>query len=238
MTAARAGAEALAAKGWWLTHRFLLLRRATQLAELALCYLLVGGRADCSWVCPINPVTDLAVWLRQRLGLRGGMRLSRNARFAALATTAIAAVATGTIAWDLVNPVSMLQRGLIFGLGAGRAVVLAVLPFDRFVAQRGWCGHLCPVGASDSLLGRFSPLRVSATQCAACNDCADRYAVRPAPTIIEPTLEGSGSPVIGSSQCTDCGRCIDLCSKDVFPFGLHRPRRVIPISSSERMEAT
>lgn len=294
MTAARVGAEALAAKGWWLTQRFLLLRRATQLTVLALFlvgpwfgwwivkgnlasslsfgvlpltdpyvflqsllaghaplrtavigavivalfYLLVGGRAYCSWVCPINPVTDLAAWLRQRLGLRGGMRPSRQARFAALATTAIAAVATGSIAWELVNPVSMLQRGLIFGLGAGWAVVLAVFCFDLFVAQRGWCGHLCPVGAFYSLLGRFSPLRVSATRRAACNDCADCYAVCPEPTVIKPALKGSGSPVIASSQCTNCGRCIDLCSKDVFTFGLQRPRRVIPISSSERKEAT
>jgi ferredoxin-type protein NapH len=27
-------------------------------------YFLVGGRVYCAWVCPINPVTDLAGWLR------------------------------------------------------------------------------------------------------------------------------------------------------------------------------
>jgi ferredoxin-type protein NapH len=30
----------------------------------------------------------------------------------------VLAAATGTIAWELVNPVSMLHRGLIFGIGA------------------------------------------------------------------------------------------------------------------------
>ncbi|MFO1327321.1 MAG: quinol dehydrogenase ferredoxin subunit NapH [Rubrivivax sp.] len=295
MTAVRVGAEALAAKGWWHTHRFLLLRRATQASVLALFlvgpwfgwwivkgnlassltlkvlpltdpyvflqsllaghaplrtavigaaivavfYALVGGRAYCSWVCPINPLTDAAAWLRRRLGLRGGMRLSRHARFAVLATTAIAAAATGTIAWELVNPVSLLQRGLIFGLGAGWTVVLAVFLFDLLVAPHGWCGHLCPVGAFYSLLGRASPLRVAALNRSACNDCADCYAVCPEPTVIKPALKGSGSPVIASAQCTNCGRCIDLCSKDVFRFGLHRPGvRVIPISPSDRKEAT
>jgi ferredoxin-type protein NapH len=293
VTALRVGAEALAAKGWWRTQRFLLLRRAVQLAVLtlflagpwfggwvvkgnlassltlgvlpltdpyvllqsllaghaplrsavtgaaivALFYLLVGGRAYCSWVCPINPLTDLAAWLRQRLGIRGGLRLSRRTRFAVLASTALGALASGTIAWELVNPVSMLQRGLIFGLGAGWTVVLAVFLFDLFVAQRGWCGHLCPVGAFYSLIGRASPLRVSATNRAACNHCADCYAVCPEPTVIKPALEGNGSPTIASSQCTHCGRCIDLCSKDVFSFGLQRPGRVIPISPSERKEA-
>jgi ferredoxin-type protein NapH len=32
-------------------------------------YALVGGRVFCSWVCPVNPVTDLAGWLRNKLGL-------------------------------------------------------------------------------------------------------------------------------------------------------------------------
>ena len=33
-------------------------------------YLLVGGRVYCSWVCPINVVTDTAGWLRDRLGIK------------------------------------------------------------------------------------------------------------------------------------------------------------------------
>jgi ferredoxin-type protein NapH len=206
-------------------------------AIVLLFYVLVGGRAYCSWVCPLNPVTDLASWLRQRLGIRGGLRLSRRARFAVLATTALAALASGSIAWELVNPVSMLQRGLVFGLGAGWVVVLAIFLFDLLLAQHGWCGHLCPVGAFYSLPGRLSLLRVSATKRAACNDCADCYAVCPEPTVIKPALKGSGSPLIASAQCTNCGRCIDLCSKDVFTFGL-RGRTVIPISSPSRKEAT
>ena len=32
-------------------------------------YLVVGGRAYCAWVCPINIVTDAAFWLRTRLGI-------------------------------------------------------------------------------------------------------------------------------------------------------------------------
>ena len=34
-------------------------------------YFLVGGRAFCSWVCPVNPLADLAAWLRRRFRITG-----------------------------------------------------------------------------------------------------------------------------------------------------------------------
>ncbi|TXI77887.1 MAG: quinol dehydrogenase ferredoxin subunit NapH [Dokdonella sp.] len=186
-------------------------------------YLLVGGRVYCAWVCPINPLADLAHWLRGRLGIKGSAHVSRSSRYWILAMTLVLAMFSGTIAWELVNPVSMLHRGLLFGLGAATTVVVAVFLFDLFVMSRGWCGHLCPVGAFYSLLGRWSPLRVTAVQRAACNDCMDCFAVCPEPQVIRPALKGAGNgvgPVIVAANCTNCGRCIDVCSKDVFAFGL------------------
>lgn len=185
-------------------------------------YLLVGGRAYCSWVCPMNMVTDAAAWLRARLGVRDTAYLSRSARYWILAMTLVVALGTGTIAWELVNPVSMLHRGLIFGLGAAWAVVLAVFLFDLFVVKRGWCGHLCPVGAFYSLIGRFSLLRIAAVKRAQCDDCMDCYAACPEPQVITPALKGEktgASAVILAANCTNCGRCIDVCHKDVFAFG-------------------
>lgn len=185
-------------------------------------YLLVGGRVYCSWVCPMNMVTDAAAWLRQKLGLRAATAVPRNLRYWILAMTFVLALATGTIAWELVNPVSMLHRGLVFGMGAAWAVVLAVFLFDAFVTPRAWCGHLCPVGAFYSLIGRFSLLRVAAVRRAQCDNCMDCYAVCPEPQVITPALKGEAKgigPVIQSPNCTNCGRCIDVCTKDVFAFG-------------------
>ncbi|MFO1220644.1 MAG: quinol dehydrogenase ferredoxin subunit NapH [Burkholderiaceae bacterium] len=273
----RVGVDALAAKGWWRGWRWLVLRRAVQLAVLALFlvgpwfglwivkgnlassltlgvlpltdpyvllqtlaagnvplraawigaaivlvfYVLVGGRSFCSWVCPMNPVTDTAAWLRRRLGLKGGAHVTRRTRYAWLAMTLIVAVASGSAAWELVSPVSLWQRGLIFGLGAGWAVALAIFLFDLFVMSRGWCGRLCPVGAFYSLPGRFSVLRVVAAGRERCNDCLDCFAVCPEPVVIRPALKalGGAGPVITSSNCTNCGRCIDICAVDVFGYG-------------------
>ena len=98
-------------------------------------YLLVGGRTYCSWVCPVNLVTDLAAWLRGRLGIKGSAHVSHSARYWILAMTFIAAAVTGTIAWEMLNPVSMLHRGLIFGLGLAWTVIAGIFLFDFFVMR-------------------------------------------------------------------------------------------------------
>jgi len=188
-------------------------------------YWLVGGRVYCAWVCPVNIVTDSAGWLRRRLGIKGSVHLAREARYWVLAMTLAGSAATGVVFWELINPVSMLHRGLIFGMGAAWTIVLAVFLFDVFVMSRGWCGRLCPVGAFYSLLGKYSLLRVSAPARAACNDCMDCFEVCPEPQVIRPALKGAArdgiagtGPVILAAACTNCGRCIDVCSKDVFRF--------------------
>jgi ferredoxin-type protein NapH len=49
----------------------------------------------------------------------------------------------------------------------------------------------------------------------------DCYAVCPENQVISPALRGKGgdTPVILSGDCTNCGRCIDVCDQDVFRFG-------------------
>ena len=185
-------------------------------------YLLVGGRVYCSWVCPVNMATDFAAWLRRRFGITSAARLSRNTRFWLLGLTLAMALVTGTLAWELINPVTAVYRGLVFGMGLGWTVLLALFLFDFVIANRGWCGHLCPVGAFYSLIGRVSVVRVSAIRRDQCNDCMDCFIVCPEPQVIRPALKGSDetSPVIRDGTCTNCGRCIDICSKDDFQFGL------------------
>ena len=201
--AAHPGQQAVAKRGWLAAHRWLLLRRLTQVLILGLFllgpwsgvwlvkgnlsssltlgvlpltdpylllqslaagqwpyqtallgaaivlafYLLVGGRVYCAWVCPVNPVTDAAAWLRRRLGLKGGRVPDAKTRLWLLCLTLVAAFATGRLAWEWVNPVSMLQRGLIFGVGSAWGVVLGIFLYDLLVAPRdgetatGLTGH-------------------------------------------------------------------------------------------------
>ncbi len=185
-------------------------------------YLIVGGRSYCSWVCPVNLVTDLASWLRRKLNIRGnGAAIDKNTRYWMLGATLLLAMLSGSLAWELVNPVSMMHRGIIFGMGFAWAVILAVFLFDLFVSKHGWCGRLCPVGAFYSLPGKLSLVRVTADKRAQCDDCMDCFAVCPEPQVIRPALKGADKgigPVILAEHCTNCGRCIDVCAEDVFHF--------------------
>lgn len=184
-------------------------------------YALLGGRAYCAFVCPVNMVTDAAAWLARRFGIRPGWQPARETRLWLLAATLAAAVATGSLAYELVNPVSVLQRSLIFGLAGGWLVVSAVFLLDLLVGRRLWCGHLCPHGALYGLLGSASLVRVSAIQREACDDCMDCFDVCPEPHVIGPALRGARQgtgPLILSRDCTNCGRCIDVCDKRVFAF--------------------
>jgi len=181
-------------------------------------YLLVGGRVFCSWVCPVNMITDAASWTRRRLNIKSNHPLPANTRYWFLAGTLVAAALTGALAMEWVNPVSVTHRGLFFGMGAGLWFLAALFLYDAFVATRGWCGHLCPMGALYSLLGKVALLRVAAPRRDDCDDCMDCFAVCPEPQVIRPAVKKAGqeSPVILDSRCTACGRCIDVCSKQVF----------------------
>lgn len=184
-------------------------------------YALVGGRVFCSWVCPVNLVTDLAAWLRRRFGLRGSIPYSRGLRYWLLGLALAFPLVTGVIVWEYVNPVSMFHRGLIFGMGSAWLIIIAVFLFDLLMVKHGWCGRLCPMGAFYGLIGSAALVRVSAAKREACNDCMDCFEVCPEPQVIKPALKGQVSgmgPVILDINCTNCGRCIDVCSEEVFRF--------------------
>ncbi|HEY9200267.1 MAG TPA: quinol dehydrogenase ferredoxin subunit NapH [Gammaproteobacteria bacterium] len=188
---------------------------------IVIVFYLLLGRVYCSWVCPLNMVTDFASWLRNRLGIKTGSYVSRDMRYWLLLAVMLLPVISGVMVWELVNPVSLLHRGLIFGMSAGWLMIAMVFLIDLLVSRRAWCGHICPMGAFYSLLGKWPLLRVSAKRRTQCNDCMDCYAVCPEPQVIKPALKGAEQghgPLILDAHCTNCARCLDVCSKDVFEF--------------------
>ncbi|MXR37277.1 quinol dehydrogenase ferredoxin subunit NapH [Craterilacuibacter sinensis] len=184
-------------------------------------YLLAGGRSFCAWVCPVNAVTDSALWLRRRAGIKGGHAPAKSLRLWLLGSVLLFSAISGSLLWELVNPVSLLQRELIFGTGLSLVLVAAIFVYDLTIAQRGWCGHICPMGAAYGLLGKGALLRIRADKRDNCDDCMDCFKVCPEPQVLKPVLKGEGSSIIRSGACSNCGRCIDVCEQQVFRFG-HR----------------
>ncbi|CAI1043090.1 Putative electron transport protein yccM [Serratia rubidaea] len=284
---AQAGRDARLRHGWWRSHRFLILRRCSQLlillmflsgplwgvwilrgnysasllldtvpltdplmmlesllagqwpawltwvgAAVVLTYALIGNRVFCGWVCPLNPLTDLAAWLRRRLGLRQSATLSRRLRYGILLMVLVGSALSGSLLWEWVNPVALTGRGLIHGaagdavgwlrglaaaFGAGVWLLLALFLFDLLVVEHGWCGHLCPVGAMYGVIGSQGVMQISAQQREQCTRCMDCFHVCPEAQILrEPLLSPDAPPQVASDACIACGRCIDVCAENVF----------------------
>jgi len=189
---------------------------------IALFYGLVGGRGFCAWVCPLNMVTDLANGLRRVLLLDKTERkvwLGRSVRYWLFGLALVLSFATGIAAFEMVSPIGILHRGIIFGMGMGFAAVLSIFLFDLFALKNGWCGHVCPLGAFYSLVGRFSLVRVIHHQpnCTLCMKCKDICPEKPVLEII-----GKHSGAITMGECINCGRCVEVCEDDALSFGVRR----------------
>jgi len=188
---------------------------------MILFYMVVGGRAFCSWVCPINMVTDLANWLRRKLNLDkeevNYRFIKRKARYWIMILGLIVSAVVGVAAFEVLSPITIMQRGIIFGFGAGIAVIVAIFLFDLFGVKNGWCGHLCPLGASYSLIGRASIIRVKHDH-EACTACMKCKVVCPENQVLHMIDKESISVTDG--ECTNCGRCVDVCDDDALGFSI------------------
>lgn len=178
------------------------------------------GRAYCAFVCPINIITDLANYLRTKLGFgatQHKISISRISRFIILATSLILSAIFGVAAFELVSPISMLHRGLVFGIGFGIFAILAVFLFDLFVLKNGFCGHICPLGALYSIVGKFALLRVSHTlnNCTKCMRCVK---ICPEPEVLKQIGKENGA--FKSMLCLRCGRCIEACNDNALNFSI------------------
>ena len=183
-------------------------------------YMIIGGRAFCSWVCPVNMITDLANILRRKFGfnqIQKKQPASRNMRYWVIVISLVISFFMGLAAFELISPISMVHRGIIFGMGFGWAAILVIFLFDLFVLKNGWCGHICPLGGFYSLVGRFSLIKVhhNAPNCTACMKCKE---VCPENQVLHMVTKTS-MPVL-SGECTNCGRCVEVCDDNALNFSI------------------
>jgi len=184
-------------------------------------YFLIGGRAFCSWVCPINMVTDFAAFVRELIGMNKltGVKqpASRNLRYWILALSLVISAIMGVTAFEFISPISMVHRGIVFGMGFGWAAVVIIFLFDLFVLKNGWCGHVCPLGGFYSQLSKFSLIRVTHLEenCTLCMKCK---VVCPENQVLY--MIGKESLPVLSGECTNCARCIEVCDDDALEFSI------------------
>ncbi len=202
-------------------------------AIIVLFYMVVGGRAFCSWVCPVNMITDAANYCRRTFDfdkIQKKQPASRQIRYWIIGLSLIISAAFGVAAFEFISPVSMVHRGIIFGLGFGWAAMLVIFLFDLFVLKNGWCGHICPIGGFYSLVGRFSLFRVHHNE-AHCTLCMKCKVVCPESQVLH--MIGKKSIPVLSGECTNCGRCVEVCDDDALEFSI---RKVLKASTSQPLK--
>ncbi|MCL4687881.1 MAG: quinol dehydrogenase ferredoxin subunit NapH [Burkholderiales bacterium] len=185
-------------------------------------YFLLGGRTFCSWVCPMNIVTDAARWVRMRLAVRDIFAIPPGVRYAVLGLALALSAIAGVAAFEWVSPIAMMHREIVYGAGLGLTSVAGVFLFDAFVLKHGWCGHLCPLGAFWSLAGRGAPVRVAFDD-ASCTRCGDCLKACPEPRVLN-FNEAARHGFVKPGECTNCAACIAVCPESSLRLTL-RPRK-------------
>ncbi|MCF7507676.1 quinol dehydrogenase ferredoxin subunit NapH [Vibrio sp. D54] len=180
-------------------------------------YAILAPRAFCAWVCPLNIVTDLAAWLRRKFNIKASYRWSPVIRYWLIPVLMLGSALSGAILWTWLDPVAALHRGLVFGMGAGWVLIALVFVLDLLLVEHGWCGHLCPLGATYGVIGRKSLLRVTAVRREDCTKCMDCFYVCPEPEVLRQPLK-EGDRRVMDQNCISCGRCLDVCPEHVFEF--------------------
>jgi len=187
---------------------------------VTLFYGIFAGRAFCSWVCPVNIITDAANWTRRRFGfdmIAKKTPISRATRYWVIAVSLVLSYFLALAAFEFISPISIVHRGFVFGMGFGWAMMVIIYLFDLFVLKNGWCGHICPLGGFYSIISRFRLIKVKhdSEACTACMKCK---VVCPENQVLHMIAKES-MPVL-SGECTNCGRCIDVCEDNALGFFL------------------
>jgi len=183
-------------------------------------YGLLVGRSFCSWVCPVNIISDSASWTREKLNLMSTARFTKipaNTRYFILALALIITIITGIAAFEAISPIALLTRGIIFGSGSLIFIILILFFLELYVQKNLFCGHLCPLGAFYSSISRwrFLKVRLNNDLCTKCMLCKK---VCPEVQVLD--IVGLKSGNISSGECTNCGRCIEVCEDKALKFTL------------------
>ena len=182
-------------------------------------YTVIGGRFFCSWVCPINIVTESASWLRRKLFVneKGRTAFSRNIRYWMIALSLLLSLIFSLAAFEMISPIAIAHRGVIFGFGFGWLFLVAIFLFDLFSQKYGWCGHICPMGGFNALVGKFSIIKVvhDKDKCVLSHAC-----LKVCPEVDVLHMIGRVSMPVTKAECVKCGRCVEVCDTDALNFSV------------------
>jgi ferredoxin-type protein NapH len=213
-----------------LAHGHVVLNLVIGVSTVFLIYLIAGGRAFCSWVCPYHLLSEIAEKLHLALAEKRLVKdhaLDRRLRPVLFVIFAALAFASGYTVFETISPVGILSRALTYGTLIGLIWVALLLAVEVLWSRRFWCRYVCPIGLTYGMAGTVAPVRILhvAENCFHEGKCRDVCLV---PHVLEMTKLGYGreteTPI--GPDCTRCGMCLDVCPTGALRFdikGLSRP---------------
>ncbi|MGD9554886.1 MAG: NapH/MauN family ferredoxin-type protein [Arcobacteraceae bacterium] len=205
-------------------HHQIPINLAIGTITIVIVYLLIGGRAYCSWVCPYTILGEISEKWHQTLVHKKIIKerfFDYKIKYIFWSIFLVLAFFTGFLVFETFNIVGILSRALIYGYSLALLFVVAVFLMDIFFSQRAWCRYVCPVGTTYSFIGWPSATKVVwDDRCDHCRVCSDVCLV---PHVLEITkknanVENKKTVSIISGDCTLCGRCIEVCHTDALNY--------------------
>lgn len=207
-----------------LAHGHVVLNLVIGVTTVFLLYVVFGGRAFCSWVCPYHLLSEIAEKLHLKLSekrLVSDHALDRRLRPVLFVIFAGLAFASGYTLFETISPVGILSRALTYGTAVGLIWVALLLAVEVLWSRRFWCRYVCPIGLTYGMAGTVAPVRILhvAENCFHEGKCREVCLV---PHVLEMTKLGYGretaTPV--GPDCTRCAMCIDVCPTGALRFDI------------------
>lgn len=186
-------------------------------------FALLLGRVFCSWVCPVNLITDFAALIRNKMGFKNAkfLILPKNLRYFVLALVLILSFVLSMPVFENFSYIAIVHRGIIFATSSWLFVAFILFCIDTFLSPRAVCSHFCPLGAFYALISRFALLKIkhNSDKCTKCYKC---IGICPEKQVL--SMIGKESLSVKSGECIRCGRCIEVCNDDALNFNLFNLR--------------
>ena len=207
-----------------LAHGHIVINLVIGVTTVLALYVLFGGRAFCSWVCPYHLLSEIAEKLHLSLAEKRLVKdhaLDRRLRSVLFVIFAGLAFASGYTLFETISPVGILSRALTYGTAVGLIWVALLLAVEVLWSRRFWCRYVCPIGLTYGMAGTVAPVRILhvAQNCFHEGKCREVCLV---PHVLEMTKLGYGreteTPV--GPDCTRCAMCLDVCPTGALRFDI------------------
>lgn len=182
-------------------------------------YALIAPRVFCSFVCPVNLLTDSGYYLRTKLKItKNILVISHNLRYYLLVLSLIFSFIFSIPAFESISFIGAFTRSIVYLSSTAISIAVIIIAIEVFLGKRLICSKICPLGAFWSIVSKFSLIRIrhNHENCVKCYECK---LVCPEEKVLK--LIGKQSGII-NSECISCGRCVEACGDNALNFSILR----------------